>query len=728
MKKLLKLLVFLIFSVALLVVTTATVYAGEEPLVTVIIKADGGKYEIEASLVNGNYCFFLPGNIDKSNVIVKYNGTLLLCDAEGEPTLYKGDTLMVDASGGTIKIKEHNSERKSTKTYTYDVMFGGSIGSVYITLDGGDKDFKRVNSSKDFEAEGNVIVADKAGNTVYNGLMSKLSGHGFTSFQANGDIANVKNSFNFNIPVKSELIYGAGDAKKWVLLTPRRFAGDRDESGLSQVAAFTTYSAIIGNKRASIEGEYVDLYVNGEYRGLYILTERMNDGGAIDVKGLEDYVTPSGDLKTIRSNENTGRDPALNAGIQKYTYDKGATLTDSEIDITGGYVLEVMCGMYEGCGFKTKHGLYFSIKSPEACTKEMVRYIATYVQNFENAIYSETGYNSEGKHYSEYVDMRSLADTILVYAYYINFEYFRTSTYVYKDADGEANDVLTFGPAWDFETRAENLASDKTLFGTTNWFTYNVEQQYIWSEQLWQHGDFMECLVTENERMKAVIMELTEKSESTSVPSLRSITDSAAASADMNYERWGGSDFNSLFNSFISAVEKRYEHWYGELWDSDEYLLFVTVDALENEDGTITLTASSLGGDDGIYKWYRVDPDDLTSSKLFATRKDTVTVEADGSIYYCTITGKNNAYYEYASGEIFSDDHITMKSCNVSAVSGDYLPETEPPETESDTTTDTGPVGENNGCRSSISFVVFPMILGIGIPLTKKRKTLNKQN
>ncbi len=721
MKKYLKLAILLAAVISVSMLITSTVYAGDDPIISVIVEADGGKYEISAVRKGGDYCFLLPGNIDTDSVTVKYNGTLLLKDKNGDATIYRGDTLEVDSSSGTIKVKEYNSEKKSTKTYTYDVYFGGSIGSVYITVDGGDKEFKKVNSSKGYEAEGTIIVEDKAGNTVYNGLMSKLSGHGFTSFQANGDIANVKNSFNFNIPTKSELIYGAGDAKKWVLLTPRRFAGDRDESGLSQVAAFTTYSAIIGNKRASIEGEYVDLYVNGEYRGLYILTERMNDGGAIDVKGLEDYVKASGILKTVYDYENKGRDSALNAGIQRYTFDKGAKLTDKDVDITGGYVLEVMCDMYEGCGFKTKHGLYISIKSPEVCTKEMVRYIATYVQEFENAIYSPTGYNEAGKHYSEYVDMRSLADTVLVYAYYINFEYFRTSTYMYKDADGEANDVLTFGPAWDFETKADNLAIDKTFFGTTNWFTYNVEQQYIWSEQLWQHGDFMECLYNENERMKEVLLELTGQKESTSVPSLEAITVAAKYSAEMNHKRWGGADFNSLFDAYRKAVKKRFDHWYGELWNPDEYLLYVTVDALENEDGTITLTASSCGGSGGFYKWYRIDPDDLTDSELFATRKDTVTVEPDGSIYYCTYTGKNNAYYEYASGKIFRDDHVTMKSCNVAAVAGEHMPETEPPETESDTTADTGTAGES-GCGSTLSLLIFPFVFAAGATVIKKRK------
>ncbi len=710
MKKHTKILFCVCILLILTAIATASIYAKDPnapPMSVVVGLDDGYEYVIEPYESWGSYYFLLPGTVDPKNITVKYTGSYMICNEKGDVELYSGDTVVCDGNKGTISIKEYDSDKKTYNKYSVNVIFGSDIGSVYITLDGGDKAFNRVNTSKENDETGDITVIDKAGNVIYDGEMTRLAGHGLTSYST-GPSSQVKNSLNLNIAEKTELIYGAGDAKKWVLLTPRRYAGDRDTTGLSQIAAFRTYSAIIGNKRASIEGEYIDLYVNGEYRGLYILTERMNDGGAIDVKGLEDYVTPSGNLKTVRDYENNGRDPALNTGLHKYTYDEGAKLTDKSIDITGGYVLEVMCDNYEGCGFETKHGLNVAIKSPESCTKEMVRYIAAYVQNFENAIYSETGYNSEGKHYSEYADVKSLADTVLVYSYYINFEYFRTSTYMYKDADGKSNDLLTFGPAWDFETGAQYLKNDKTLFGTTNGFTYNVLQQYIWSEQLWQHGDFMEYLCKENERMKAALSELTGLKESTTVIPLQSTVDTVADSADMNHMRWGGDNFNDMFGSFTKAVDTRFSHWYDTLWNPDEYLLYVSVNAKENDDSTITLTATSLGENDGYYKWYRIDTDEPEKSYIFATKKESITVEADGTVYYCTLSGANNAYYEFASGDIFSSDTITMKSGNVAAVAGVYV---DPPETEPITDTEPPTNTTENGCGGSLGFAAVPIII-----------------
>ncbi len=706
----------IVFCLAVIAVFSAVFVsaAGQEPPISVLISNGGCEYTIKPYLKSSQYIFYLPGTVDVSEVTIKYTGTKMLCDETGSPTLYRGDTLVCDASGGEVSVTEYIKSNKNYKNYTVKVLHGGDIGSVFINLDGGDDALKNVNAVKGNSEEGDIVVLDKGGNLIYDGDLTKLSGHGLTSFTPSYS-TEVKNSYNFKIGTKTELLTGAGKSKKWVLLTPRMYSGERDASGLSQIAAYNTYSSLIKNSCFSIEGEYVDVYINGEYRGLYILTERMNNKASINVNDLEDYVTSdSTDLKTVRQKSNKGNDIALDTGIESYTYDKNAKLTDKNIDITGGYVLEVMCGDYTDCGFVTKHGLYFTIKSPEACTKEMVQYIAAYVQNFENAIYSETGYNSEGKHYSEYADIESLADTILVYAYYINFEYFRTSTYIYKDADGEAHDTLTFGPAWDFETGADSLKSDKTLFGTTFAFVYNVSQQYIWSEQLWCHGDFMACIAAENDRMQEVLDQQLGHTSSTTVKALTTIADEASLSADMNYSRWGVTNFNDVFCDFIAAAEKRYKTWYDTLWNPEKYLISLETEVTKNEDGTVTLTAVVNGKNEGKIRWFKLDEEDPQNSSSFAIFFNEITVPEDGSRYYYTVEGDNNAYYQYAYGKIFSDETIVMTSGATAATYVEPNPEPEPePVTE--------PEENESGCGSSASPVIFIMLLACPILIKRKK-------
>ncbi|MCD8004021.1 MAG: discoidin domain-containing protein [Clostridia bacterium] len=701
---------------------------GSFPMAVVVDTGAGYSYDIYAVETNGSYWFYVPASVDLSAVTIKYVGNGTMADASGGGTLSANETDVFDASSGSAAFTVYSSLTSSSSTYKANFMSCGEIKAVYITLDGGDDDFEYVQSSKGNSAEGDIIIAEADGELVYSGGLSKMAGHGLTSFSPG--VSN-KNSYNIKLESKSELISGSGSSKKWVLLSPRLSDWSRDNTGLCHLSAYYTYNALIGLPRATIRGEYVDLYVDGEYRGLYILTERMNNNAAFEVEDLEDYVEGGGSsYKVMDKNDVRGsKDSAIQAGIRQYTYCDDASLVDSDVDITGGYVLEVMCGTYDGCGFITEHGVYFTIKSPEYCTRSMVKYIAEYVQNFENALFSETGYNSEGVYYMDYIDAESYADLILVNAFYENFEFFRTSTYIYKDADGNLSDVLTFGPVWDFETTYDSLMNDDTFFGTANNFTYNVEQQYVWAEQLWQKGDFMAVLYSENERMTEILSQYIGLSDAKSITPIEDIVASAKQSGAASSQRWGVTDYSENAELFVEAVKERYETWTGELWNASDYLFGVTTGGEVNDDGSITLTASVLGSADGSLKWYRLDGTSLT----YVTDGDSITVEEDGSVYYAVVSGGNNAYYRRASGDIFSEETVTMTSAPMTASASAYSTDDTSGDTDNtgvtediDGTSDGTDTGDDNseksGCGSVISTPALIIIAVLTTALTIKTK------
>lgn len=256
---------------------------------------------------------------------------------------------------------------------------------------------------------------------------------------------------------------------------------------MSYLIAFDSYNALAGEDYFNIRARYTDVYINGEYRGVYILTERMDINGAIEITYLEKSTFYGSTATKKITSSNSPNDPAIKAGIESYSYCGDASLAVGIKDITGGYVLEIMCGTYGQCGFKTKEGMYVNIKSPACSMRLQVQYIAEYVQQFENALFTKSGRNKSGIHYSEYADMKSYAMQILIYSYYLNWEIYRTSTYMFKDADGTKYEKLTFGPVWDFES-GSSVMYDKTLFGIA--LAYTEQQQYIWNQQLWQKGEF----------------------------------------------------------------------------------------------------------------------------------------------------------------------------------------------------------------------------------------------
>lgn len=688
------------FSVAIMMLSASA--ADDNAVFHAVLNSDKGfLYTVDAYYDGVAYHLYLPSAADTSSLDLLYTGKGSI---SYDDTIYSsGETLTVDASSGNVSIGKAGGQ------LNVEVATGGRIPSVYIDLSGGDEAFRAVCADKNHYESGKISMLGENGSVIYNGELEKFKGHGLTSFIPSGD-TNYKNSYNIKLGEKSELIPGAGSIKKWVLLSPRMYDGSRDPTGLSQLLAFHTYNGFIGEKLFSIKGEYVDLYVNGDYRGVYILCERMNDGGAIEVTDLDKFITGEGNLTTVTESKDAD-DPATERGIRQYTYCEDAELNAESADITGGYVLEVMCDVYENCGFVTEHGVFFSIKSPEICTQEMVRYIASYVQSFENAIFSETGYNKEGHHYTEYADIESLADMMLVYAFFDNFEFFRTSTYICKDADGTSRDRLTFGPVWDFETAAADLSGDKTLFGTANWLTYFVKQQYIWAEQLWQHGDFMTVMCRENEKMRSALDDV--------ILCADDIISDASASQAMSTARWNIGKYTRNAKAYIAAVRSRYSEWYDKLW-GDDYLMFLDVSAVMNGDGMITMTAKTGGTADGQCAWYVISADDHTKYTLYSNRGNTITVPADGKQYFCSLSGGNNAFFEYAAGEIFSSRSITMYSAPVTADAGSHAP----PET--DKVTEKADDIPAKGCISSVGVPSIVVALFPSLAILKKKK--NKIN
>lgn len=650
----------------------------------------GGDYgwrvaaDIEVYEDNGEYYLFLPSTADLTAVKLRYTGDRQLYNQDSGELCAGGATTVLNLTGTDTFIYEYDAESNVYTRYNLNVMRGGNIASIYIALDDGDEALRRINTWHNDVETGKITVISPDSGVIFDGDLTRMKGHGLTSYEGSGKL-NTKNSYNINIGQKAELIDGAGKSKKWTMLRIRTF-GNYDPTGISYPIAFYTYNALVGDKYYNITARFVDVYINGEYRGVYILTERMDINGSIQVTDLESMtVCDSPSFKTI-SKSNKG-DPAIKAGINSYSYCETASLVDESVDITGGYVLEIMCNTYGECGFRTAEGMYVNVKSPAYCTREQMQYIATYVQEFENALFSETGYNELGKHYTDYIEADSFAAQALVYAFYLNWENYRTSTYIYKDVDGSEHDVLTFGPVWDFES-GPNVMYDPTLFGTT--FAYTEKQQYIWYQQLWKKGGFMQTVSKVNDRMKTVVSVLRGKEGDADIFTLSELIETIGASQDMNWIRWRQpGTFESGAEAMTEAIDYRFDHWFNELWNDKKYLISVSA-SRSSSGGKTVITADVLGKNDGVYTWYRVSDDLQTLTVIEGVTGAEFTPDSDG-LYCFSVSGPNNARWEAAAGRIFRSAKIEMFSNIVDTraqIDDDTTAETDPAESTGDTGTD----------------------------------------
>ncbi|MEM6803848.1 MAG: CotH kinase family protein [Bacteroidota bacterium] len=166
---------------------------------------------------------------------------------------------------------------------------------------------------------------------------------------------------------------------------------------------------------------YVELILNGEYRGLYILTERIKrDDDRVDIAKLSEEDL-SGDA------------------------------------LTGGYILRIDW-LEESQGFESQYKaqggepIFFQWYYPRAdrIQPEQAAYIESWIANFENALFAEDYHNARGERYSDLIHLASFADFLLINEFSKNSDGYKLSSYIHKDRDSRGG-LLVAGPIWDFD-------------------------------------------------------------------------------------------------------------------------------------------------------------------------------------------------------------------------------------------------------------------------------------
>jgi len=151
----------------------------------------------------------------------------------------------------------------------------------------------------------------------------------------------------------------------------------------------------------------VELLLNDQYQGVYVLMEKIKrDNDRVDIAKLEELEV-SGD------------------------------------DLTGGYIFRIDKGVYDGWSSKfnihqSNEKLYFQFYYPnqDNIQPEQAEYIRNYMDDTERAIAATSGYHPNGKHYTEYINLRSFVDNFIINELSKNVDAYRLSTYFHKDKDG----------------------------------------------------------------------------------------------------------------------------------------------------------------------------------------------------------------------------------------------------------------------------------------------------
>ncbi|MBR3948723.1 MAG: CotH kinase family protein [Clostridia bacterium] len=322
------------------------------------------------------------------------------------------------------------------KKYPLTVCFSQNIPAVFITTESGS--LSHIHENKENKESGMIRVYEN-GQMTLDSELKQIKGRGNATWFC------PKKPYNIKFDSKTALL-GMAKAKKWTLL-----ANYADKSLIHNAFAWE-FSDEFGLMYGS-EYRYVDLYINGEYLGNYVICESVEVGSnRVDIEDLEDAnedANPDIDIEALPRG-GTG----ANGAVQPYTSKgsrKWVEIPQNPENISGGYLLEYEYGKRydnEVSGFVLPNGQSVVLKSPEYASKAQVNYIADFVGAATDALFSETGYNDQGKHYSEYIDMDSLINTYILQEISMNFDAGFSSFFAYKDKD---SDKIVYSPVWDMD-------------------------------------------------------------------------------------------------------------------------------------------------------------------------------------------------------------------------------------------------------------------------------------
>lgn len=342
-------------------------------------------------------------------------------------------------SGGRYDLKLEAKDGGNAAAYTLKLYFADQIGTMYLLSDDPENEGRVwVESSPDKsnKATGNMVLQNADGSVVYQDTLTQIKGRGNSTWKSD------KKPYQIKLSTKTDLLQtGSEDnaSKTWVLLA--------NYSDLTVMRNTLMYNLGLElGMDFCTENNWVNLYYDGEYRGCYLLSEKVEiDSGRVDITDLEKLNEAANEGVVL---EELPVETGKTANGATYLYCAGMY---SPEDITGGYLLEME--LYtrveaEVCYFTTSRGQNVVVKSPEYASKEEMEYIASLYQEWEDAVYNGGVNPTTGKTHAEYVDLRSAAVCYLANEIAKNQDAFRTSAFFYKDSH---DDMLYMGPLWDYD-------------------------------------------------------------------------------------------------------------------------------------------------------------------------------------------------------------------------------------------------------------------------------------
>lgn len=295
-------------------------------------------------------------------------------------------------------------------------------------------------------------------------------------------------------------LLGMPEENDWILYAPYT-----DKTMIRDVLTYTL-DASFGHW--SPRCRFVELFLNGNYEGVYVLMEK--------IKRNKNRV----DIAKLTTTDNTG------------------------VDLTGGYIIKIDkitgssgAGWYSSYSNVAGNTYYqYDYPKPDVITTPQRTYIQNYTRSMETALYQEkfTGTGS----YHDFLNDSSFIDFMIINELAKNVDGYRLSSFLYKGK----NDRMNCGPIWDF-----NLG-----YGNANyyngWTPYGFQYEAnltqspggpdAWQNPFWWNKLLRDQSYVNNLKKRWATLRKKELSNQRVTFVIDSLTNVISEAKDRNYQRW----------------------------------------------------------------------------------------------------------------------------------------------------------------------------------------------
>lgn len=504
--------------------------------------------QIHAQDVDGNACLFLPSQADVQNLSVSSSvGSLWLAERQDSPLIPVMGSVdlsefgLVSSDGklasdsSDIWVSTDGQTRQRILLYQSQ-----GIRSVFVnTLHA--RSYVDSSPSHSTKDAGTFAVFNADGSVAADANMEFIRGRGNSTWSGSD-----KKPYQVKLEKKADALGTGEKSKTWLLL-----ANAADPTLLRNTISYNL-ARYMGSS-ATPSCEPCDFYYNGEYRGSYLLTEKVK---------VEKYGVNIDDLDEANEDANKGSDAienpwahreyAINDRGQQYTYVSDLNNPDN---ISGGYLIELddKTAPWELSMFDAgSHS--FIMHTPEIASDAEAKYISELFDIGFSAARNGGIDAASGKSVHDVFDIESLIATGLTEDFVWDGDYMYSSSYFYSPQD---QGKIYLGPIWD---------CDRT-FGLANTGSSSAFARTFLSGNAELLGELGQV---ERVKLAPVVRQvlLGDVSTSTADGALRSIayySQEIAASQAMDEVLWGIAPLDDEWLAFDRVDGKTWDAYVSDL-------------------------------------------------------------------------------------------------------------------------------------------------------------------